>query len=36
MVRNIPPLLGQDTTSVLTALGYNESQIASLRQQGIC
>jgi len=36
MVRTTPPILSQDTTSVLTSLGYNESQIASLRQQGIC
>ena len=35
-VRTTPPRLGQDTERVLLSLGYNESQIAILKQQGVC
>jgi len=35
-VRNTPPLLGQDTESVLAALGYSSAQIAELKQSGVC
>ena len=35
-VRTTPPRLSQDTERVLLSLGYNESQIAILKQQGVC
>ncbi len=35
-VRTTPPRLGQDTERVLLSLGYNESQIAIFKQQGVC
>ena len=35
-VRTTPPRLSQDTERVLLSLGYNEGQIAILKQQGVC
>ena len=35
-VRTTPPRLSQDTERVLLSLGYNESQIAIFKQQGVC
>jgi len=33
--RLAPPTLGQHTTDVLSALGYNPDQIAALGEQGV-
>lgn len=34
-VRKAPPLLGENTFEVLSGLGYDESEIATLREKGI-
>ena len=34
-IRTPPPLLGQDTDAVLTALGRTPAQIAALRRDGV-
>ena len=34
-ISSLPPLLGQHTDNILTSMGYNEANIADLKQRGI-